>query len=61
MKLRKIFSLERRRSNLIENIRFFKEETEDDQGFSKKLGRLETFTLTMHFHVLIENRLLCII
>jgi len=25
---------------LIENIRFFKEETEDDQGFSKKLGEL---------------------
>ena len=23
---------------LLENIRFFKEETEDDQGFSKKLG-----------------------
>ena len=25
---------------LLENIRFFKEETEDDQGFSKKLGSL---------------------
>tara|TARA_B100001564_G_scaffold359377_1_gene380904 strand:- start:1230 stop:2420 length:1191 start_codon:yes stop_codon:yes gene_type:complete len=25
---------------LIENIRFFKEETEDDEGFSKKLGAL---------------------
>ncbi len=25
---------------LIENIRFFKEETEDDEGFSKKLGSL---------------------
>ena len=25
---------------LIENIRFFKEETEDDQNFSKKLGEL---------------------
>ena len=25
---------------LIENIRFFKEETEDDEDFSKKLGSL---------------------
>ena len=47
---------------LIENIRFFKEETEDSQEFSKKLGELlETFILMMHFHALIENKLLCII
>ena len=40
---------------LVENIRYFKEETEDDENFSKKLAHLEIFILMMLFHAHIEN------
>ena len=46
---------------LIENIRFFKEETEDDQGFSKKLGSLgdiyinDAFSCSHRKHASVHN------
>ena len=41
VKLKKNFLLKSRRSNiLLENIRYFKEETDDDEVFSKKLASL---------------------
>ena len=42
---------------LIENIRFFKEEMEDDESFSKKLGGLgEIYMNNAFFPVAIENK-----
>ena len=34
---------------LIENIRYFKEETENDESFQKNWVHLEIFILMMHF------------
>ena len=40
---------------LVENIRYFKEETEDDENFSKKLASLGDIYINDAFLVLIEN------
>ena len=46
---------------LIENIRFFKEETEDDEGFSKKIGNLgdiyinDAFSCSHRKHASVHN------
>ena len=63
MKLKKNFShLKGGEVILIENIRFFKEETEDDQSFSKKLGSLgDIYINDAFFHALLGSKLQFII
>ena len=45
---------------LLENIRFYKEETENDEKFSKSSHRFVTYILMMLSHALIENKPLSI-
>ena len=61
VKLRKFSHLKGGEVILIENIRFFKEETEDGQDFSKKLGELGDIYINDAFSCSIENKLLCIV
>ena len=42
---------------LVENIRYFKEEMNNDESFSKSWLRLAIFILMMRLLVLIENNL----
>ena len=55
MKSKKFSHLKEGDVLLIENIRYFKEETDDDEIFQKNWPHLEIFLSMMRFHVHTEN------